>query len=66
MDIGYKNRDEIMAIIRKDAEFFQRHEIIDYSLLIGVIKKDPNIAENRHTHDSLPRRSNSPTKLKSR
>lgn len=35
-----------MNIIKKDAEFFRSHEIIDYSLLIGVIKKD-NVEDNR-------------------
>jgi hypothetical protein len=28
-----------MSIISKDAKFFEAHNIIDYSLLIGVIKK---------------------------
>jgi len=29
----------LLINIRKDAEFFEQHDIIDYSLLIGVIRK---------------------------
>ena len=31
------DREKLMKIIRKDAYFFRDHDIIDYSLLVGVI-----------------------------
>jgi len=36
-----------MKIIAKDAEFFRSHDIIDYSLLIGIVKKDGGIEESK-------------------
>ena len=39
-------RAKLLEIIRRDAEFFEKHEIIDYSLLIGVIKKNDDKSQN--------------------
>jgi 1-phosphatidylinositol-4-phosphate 5-kinase len=36
---GRDSKNELMKIIRKDAEFFARQGIIDYSLLVGVHDK---------------------------
>ena len=40
LELQDHERDNLMRIIRKDAVFFREHEIIDYSLLIGVIKQE--------------------------
>lgn len=37
-----EERQRLLKIIRSDADFFEQHNIIDYSLLIGVIKKSEN------------------------
>lgn len=34
--VGRAHKNELMRILRKDAEFFAEQEIIDYSLLVGV------------------------------
>ena len=36
---GRDNKEKLMKIISKDAEFFAKLEIIDYSLLVGVHEK---------------------------
>ena len=36
---GRDNKEKLMKIIAKDAEFFAKLEIIDYSLLVGVHEK---------------------------
>ena len=38
-------RTTLLQNIKKDAQFFRQHEIIDYSLLIGVIKKSDRQSE---------------------
>ena len=35
------HRDELLAIIEKDLEFFKKHRIIDYSLMVGYHTKGP-------------------------
>jgi len=37
--VGRDNKNELIKIIRKDAEFFSNIGIIDYSLLVGVHDK---------------------------
>jgi len=37
--VGRDNKNELIKIIRKDAEFFADLGIIDYSLLVGVHEK---------------------------
>jgi len=37
--VGEYNKNRILEIIQKDADFFARNEIIDYSLLVGVNNK---------------------------
>lgn len=34
-----EEREKLTRAISKDAKFFEDHNIIDYSLLIGIIKK---------------------------
>jgi hypothetical protein len=41
-----KQRNNLLNIIKKDAEFFEKHQIIDYSLLIGVIRRGERESEN--------------------
>jgi hypothetical protein len=38
---------EIVEVLEKDAMLFERWEIMDYSLLLVVLKKDPNL-KGRH------------------
>lgn len=45
LHLSEENRKSLLKIIKKDAEFFKEHEIIDYSLLIGVIRKSDNLSE---------------------
>lgn len=43
--LAEEDRTKLLTAIKKDAKFFEEHEIIDYSLLIGVIKKSENFSE---------------------
>lgn len=36
---------KLLSTIKKDAKFFEDHEIIDYSLLIGVIRRSDNYSD---------------------
>ena len=40
--LAEEERRKILGIIKRDSEFFAKHQIIDYSLLVGVIKKSDN------------------------
>ena len=42
-----------MKIITKDAEFFAKLEIIDYSLLVGVHEKQKHIKNNAQNDSSV-------------
>lgn len=49
--LAEEERRKLLGVIKRDAEFFEKHQIIDYSLLIGVIKKSDNqsdISEGRY------------------
>jgi 1-phosphatidylinositol-4-phosphate 5-kinase len=37
--VGRDYKEKLMEIIKKDAEFFSKCQIIDYSLLVGVHEK---------------------------
>ena len=37
--VGQAHKERLMEIIKKDKEFFQKCEIIDYSLLVGIHEK---------------------------
>jgi hypothetical protein len=39
------DKHRLINICKRDAEFFEKHEIIDYSLLIGVIRKSDNLSD---------------------
>lgn len=40
LNLDENERERLVNIIKKDAEFFRSHNIIDYSLLVGVIRKE--------------------------
>ncbi len=42
--VGHENRERLVKILRRDAQFFAENNIIDYSLLVGV--------HNRSEHPS--------------
>lgn len=56
IELKHEDREKIMNVIRRDVEFFRSHELIDYSLLVGVIAKRPlNMSETvklKPDHDS--------------
>ena len=43
--MGRDHKNELIKIIRKDAEFFAKQNIIDYSLLVGVHNKREHLNE---------------------
>lgn len=50
--ISERDRAEVLESLRKDSEFFAKHNIIDYSLLVGVINKDRGSGKKQSTTDS--------------
>lgn len=34
--IGDERKKKLMSVLQRDAEFFQKHLILDYSLLVGI------------------------------
>lgn len=41
--VGEENRKRLMEIIRKDAKFFAKQEVIDYSLLVGIHDRNKHL-----------------------
>jgi hypothetical protein len=41
--VGRENREELISQIRRDTNFLQAHNIIDYSLMVGVIEHESSI-----------------------
>ena len=45
-EYGFNNRPKFKTLIDKDAAFFAKAGIIDYSLLLGEILSEPEIIDN--------------------
>lgn len=47
INISYTLREKILNQIKSDSNFLARHNIIDYSLLVGIIKKSNDVKDRR-------------------
>ena len=55
-NVGLENKKKLMAIIEKDKELFQKCNIIDYSLLVGIYDieaRDPNQDQDDNQLETL-------------